>query len=102
MNTGEAMSAERFVNGSLTLELREEATDVVVEWIGRSIARPPERRTSASVRDFSGLASDEPAALAGSDLAPNPVEQVGCLVSDEVKRPFLLPYLRCQHSCWSP
>jgi len=33
-------------------------------------------RTSASVRDFSGLASDEPAALAGSDLAPNPVEQV--------------------------
>ena len=32
------MSAERFVNGSLTLELRDEGPDVVVEWIGRSIA----------------------------------------------------------------
>jgi hypothetical protein len=35
------MSAERFVNGSLTLELRDEGPDVVVEWIGRSIARTP-------------------------------------------------------------
>jgi uncharacterized OsmC-like protein len=33
-------------------------------------------RSSASVREFSGLVSDEPPALAGSDLAPNPVEQV--------------------------
>ena len=33
-------------------------------------------RTTASVREFSGLISDEPSALAGSDLAPNPVEQL--------------------------
>jgi uncharacterized OsmC-like protein len=33
-------------------------------------------RSTADVRDFTGLASDEPPALAGTDQAPNPVEQV--------------------------
>jgi uncharacterized OsmC-like protein len=33
-------------------------------------------RTTAAVRDFTGLVSDEPQALAGTDQAPNPVEQV--------------------------
>jgi uncharacterized OsmC-like protein len=33
-------------------------------------------RTAAAVRDFTGLVSDEPAALGGTDQAPNPVEQV--------------------------
>src|SRR5262245_21924068 len=33
-------------------------------------------RSSASVREFTDLPSDEPPALAGTDRAPNPVEQV--------------------------
>ena len=33
-------------------------------------------RSSARVREFSDLPSDEPPALAGTNLAPNPVEQV--------------------------
>jgi uncharacterized OsmC-like protein len=33
-------------------------------------------RSSASIRDFTGLGSDEPAALGGTDTAPNPVEQL--------------------------
>jgi len=42
-------------------------------------------RSVASVRDFDPIASDEPAALGGTDTAPNPVEQLlsalgNCLV----------------------
>jgi uncharacterized OsmC-like protein len=33
-------------------------------------------RSSASIREFPQLASDEPAALGGTDTGPNPVEQV--------------------------
>jgi uncharacterized OsmC-like protein len=33
-------------------------------------------RTSAKIRDFEPLSSDEPAGLGGTDTAPNPVEQV--------------------------
>lgn len=33
-------------------------------------------RSSASIRDFAPIPSDEPAALGGSDQAPNPVEQL--------------------------
>ena len=33
-------------------------------------------RSAASVREFAPIASDEPAALGGSDTGPNPVEQV--------------------------
>jgi hypothetical protein len=35
------MSVQRFVSGALTLDLRDEGPDVVVEWSGRSIAREP-------------------------------------------------------------
>ena len=42
-------------------------------------------RSSASVRDFAPIGSDEPVALGGTDTAPNPVEQLlsalgNCLV----------------------
>jgi len=33
-------------------------------------------RTTARVRDFAPITSDEPAGLGGTDLGPNPVEQV--------------------------
>lgn len=33
-------------------------------------------RSSASIRDFDAIGSDEPAALGGTDTAPNPVEQL--------------------------
>lgn len=33
-------------------------------------------RSEAHIRDFGPLASDEPAGLGGTDLAPNPVEQL--------------------------
>lgn len=33
-------------------------------------------RSEARIRDFDPIASDEPPALGGSDLAPNPVEQL--------------------------
>lgn len=33
-------------------------------------------RSEARIRDFAPIASDEPAALGGSDTAPNPVEQL--------------------------
>ncbi len=33
-------------------------------------------RSEARVRDFDGVASDEPAGLGGTDTAPNPVEQL--------------------------
>ncbi len=33
-------------------------------------------RSAASVREFAPIASDEPAALGGTDTGPNPVEQV--------------------------
>jgi uncharacterized OsmC-like protein len=33
-------------------------------------------RSEATVRDFAPIASDEPAGLGGTDLAPNPVEQL--------------------------
>lgn len=33
-------------------------------------------RSSATVRDFAPVASDEPVSLGGSDTAPNPVEQL--------------------------
>lgn len=33
-------------------------------------------RTTAAVRDFAPIASDEPTGLGGTDTAPNPVEQV--------------------------
>lgn len=33
-------------------------------------------RSSVTVRDFAPVASDEPAALGGTDTAPNPVEQL--------------------------
>jgi len=35
------MSAERFVSGTLTLELLDEGAEVTVVWTGRSIAREP-------------------------------------------------------------
>ncbi len=42
-------------------------------------------RSTASIRDFAPIGSDEPAALGGTDTAPNPVEQLlaalgNCLV----------------------
>ncbi len=33
-------------------------------------------RSEATIRDFAPLPSDEPAALGGTDTAPNPVEQL--------------------------
>jgi uncharacterized OsmC-like protein len=33
-------------------------------------------RSTASIRDFDAIGSDEPAALGGTDTAPNPVEQL--------------------------
>ncbi|MFT4659619.1 MAG: putative OsmC-like protein [Minisyncoccia bacterium] len=33
-------------------------------------------RSTASIRDFAPIGSDEPAALGGTDTAPNPVEQL--------------------------
>jgi uncharacterized OsmC-like protein len=39
-------------------------------------------RSSATVRDFAPARSDEPAALGGSDTAPNPVEQVAAALGN--------------------
>ena len=39
-------------------------------------------RSLASVREFSPVASDEPAGLGGTDTAPNPVEQVAAALGN--------------------
>lgn len=39
-------------------------------------------RSLASVREFSPIASDEPAGLGGTDTAPNPVEQVAAALGN--------------------
>jgi uncharacterized OsmC-like protein len=39
-------------------------------------------RSSASVREFAPVASDEPAGLGGTDSAPNPVEQVAAALGN--------------------
>lgn len=54
----------------------QEAPDVAAtKWSAR-VAWQGGFRSAASVREFAPMASDEPAALGGTDTGPNPVEQV--------------------------
>lgn len=61
--------------GSLAQAIQEDATtadtvwEATVDWKGGF-------RSEATSRDFTPVPSDEPSALGGTDIAPNPVEQL--------------------------
>jgi uncharacterized OsmC-like protein len=54
----------------------QESPDVASTTWRASVTWEQAFRSSASIRDFAPLASDEPVALGGTDTAPNPVEQL--------------------------
>ena len=56
-------------------KIQEEPTVAATTWAA-SVTWHDGFRSSAQVRDFAPIASDEPAALGGTDTAANPVEQL--------------------------
>jgi uncharacterized OsmC-like protein len=61
--------------GSLVEAIRDEPARAHTTW--RATVQWHEGfRSSASIRDFAPIHSDEPEALGGTDTAPNPVEQL--------------------------
>lgn len=54
----------------------QESPDVASTTWRAAVAWDGGFRSSATIRDFGPIASDEPAGLGGTDTAPNPVEQL--------------------------
>jgi uncharacterized OsmC-like protein len=61
--------------GGLISAVQDDPTKADTKWAAR-VTWLGGFRSSAKVRDFEPIASDEPRGLGGSDSAPNPVEQV--------------------------
>lgn len=61
--------------GGLASAIAEDAGKGATTW-SASVAWTGGFRSQATVRDFAPVLSDEPAGLGGTDLAPNPVEQL--------------------------
>lgn len=54
----------------------QESPDVAATTWSASVTWDEGFRSSASIREFAPIGSDEPATLGGTDTAPNPVEQL--------------------------
>lgn len=61
--------------GGLVEAIRDEPTRAHTTWAA-SVQWHEGFRSSASIRDFAPIQSDEPEALGGTNTAPNPVEQL--------------------------
>lgn len=61
--------------GGLARAIVDDAKAAATTW-GASVTWTGGFRSEAAIRDFSPIKSDEPSGLGGTDLAPNPVEQL--------------------------